>query len=116
MAEITTDSGLKYEDLSVGEGQEVTGGGQTVIVHYKGWLEDGTEFDSSYNRGDPFSFPVQRNYVIAGWDEGVIGMKIGGKRKLIIPPQLAYGEAGAGGVIPPNATLFFEIELLEISE
>ena len=116
MSEITTDSGLKYEDLVTGDGAEVKGAGQTVVVHYTGWLEDGTKFDSSLDRKDPFSFPVQCRYVIPGWDEGVIGMKVGGKRRLVIPPELAYGPAGAGGVIPPDATLTFEIELLEISE
>ena len=116
MAEIKTDSGLIYEDMIEGEGAVVTGRGQTVIVHYTGWLEDGTKFDSSVDRNDPFSFPLQCSYVIKGWDEGVVGMKIGGKRKLTIPPELGYGEAGAGGVIPGNATLTFDIELLEISE
>jgi len=116
MALTTTDTGLQYEDLTVGEGTEATGRGQTVLVHYTGWLEDGTKFDSSVDRNDPFSFPMQCRYVIPGWDEGVIGMKIGGKRRLVIPPNLAYGENGAGGVIPANATLTFEIELLEVSE
>lgn len=116
MSETTTDSGLKYEDIKIGEGKLCTGRGQTAIVHYTGWLEDGTRFDSSHERGDPFSFPVECNYVIRGWDEGVKGMQVGGIRKLTVPPQLAYGERGAGGVIPPNATLVFEIELLELSE
>ena len=116
MSNITTDSGLQYEELQEGSGAEVIGRGQTVVVHYTGWLEDGTKFDSSLDRNDPFSFPVARGYVIRGWDEGVVGMKIGGKRKLTIPPDLGYGAQGAGGVIPPNATLIFEIELLEISE
>jgi FKBP-type peptidyl-prolyl cis-trans isomerase FkpA len=116
MSEITTESGLRYEDITVGEGTEATGKGQTAIVHYTGWLEDGTKFDSSVDRNDPFSFPIDRGYVIKGWDQGVIGMKVGGKRKLTIPSELGYGERGAGGVIPPNATLIFEIELLEISE
>jgi FKBP-type peptidyl-prolyl cis-trans isomerase FkpA len=110
------DSGLQIEDIIVGDGKEVTGRGQTVIVHYTGWLEDGTKFDSSLDRNDPFSFPVDCSYVIKGWDQGVVGMKVGGKRKLTVPPELGYGERGAGGVIPPNATLVFEVELLEISE
>jgi FKBP-type peptidyl-prolyl cis-trans isomerase FkpA len=116
VAEVTTESGLKYEDLVEGKGKLCTGRGQTAVVHYTGWLEDGTRFDSSVDRNDPFSFPIQCNYVIKGWDEGVIGMKEGGKRKLIVPPELGYGAAGAGGVIPPNATLIFEVELLELSE
>jgi FKBP-type peptidyl-prolyl cis-trans isomerase FkpA len=116
MSEITTDSGLIIEDVTIGEGVLCTGRGQTALVHYTGWLEDGTKFDSSKDRDKPFSFPVQCSYVIPGWDEGVQGMKAGGVRKLTVPPELAYGERGAGGVIPPNATLLFEIELLEISE
>lgn len=116
MTETTTASGLRYEDLTLGDGVEATGRGQTVIVHYTGWLEDGTKFDSSVDRSDPFSFPLDCSYVIKGWDEGVKGMKVGGKRKLIIPSELGYGERGAGGVIPPNATLTFEVELLEITE
>lgn len=115
MSEITTESGLKYEDIKIGDGNLCTGRGQTAIVHYTGWLEDGTRFDSSQGR-EPFSFPVQCSYVIPGWDEGVQGMKVGGVRKLTVPPELAYGERGAGSVIPPNATLVFEIELLELSE
>jgi FKBP-type peptidyl-prolyl cis-trans isomerase FkpA len=116
MSAVTTPSGLIYEDLTVGQGTLCTGRGQTAIVHYTGWLEDGSKFDSSKDRDDPFSFPVQCSYVIPGWDEGVQGMKVGGVRKLTVPPALAYGERGAGGVIPPNATLVFEIELLELSE
>lgn len=116
MSEITTDSGLRYEELTVGDGTECTGQGQTAIVHYTGWLEDGTKFDSSLDRNDPFSFPVGCSMVIKGWDEGVVGMKVGGKRKLTIPSELGYGANGAGGVIPPNATLIFDVELLEISE
>lgn len=113
---ITTESGLQYIDLETGDGAEATGPGQTVIVHYTGWLEDGTKFDSSKDRDDPFSFPLGVGLVIKGWDEGVVGMKIGGKRKLTIPSEIGYGSTGAGGVIPPDATLIFEVELLEISE
>jgi FKBP-type peptidyl-prolyl cis-trans isomerase FkpA len=112
----TTQSGLQYEDTVIGEGKQATGLGQTAIVHYTGWLEDGTKFDSSKDRNDPFSFPIACGMVIKGWDEGVIGMKEGGIRKLTIPPELGYGAAGAGGVIPANATLVFEVELLEVSE
>jgi len=113
MAEITTASGLIYEDTVVGEGAEARAGDH-VVVHYTGWLTDGRQFDSSKDRGDPFDFPLGRRHVIAGWDEGVQGMKIGGARKLTIPPQLGYGARGAGGVIPPNATLVFAVELLDI--
>ncbi len=113
MSERITDSGLKVEDLVEGEGNEAKAG-QQVRVHYTGWLLDGTKFDSSLDRGDPFSFPLGGGRVIRGWDEGVQGMKVGGRRKLTIPPQLGYGAAGAGGVIPPNATLVFEVELLEL--
>jgi FKBP-type peptidyl-prolyl cis-trans isomerase len=111
---ITTASGLKYVDLVVGSG-EVATKGQTVSVHYTGWLTDGKKFDSSVDRGTPFQFPLGAGRVIKGWDEGVAGMKVGGKRKLTIPSQLAYGERGAGnGLIPPNAELVFEVELLAI--
>ena len=113
MSEKITDSGLKYEDMSLGEGEEAVAGRQ-VKVHYTGRLTDGTKFDSSVDRNDPFVFPLGAGRVIRGWDEGVQGMKVGGKRKLTIPPQLGYGPRGAGGVIPPNATLVFEVELLEI--
>ena len=110
--ERTTPSGLRITDLVVGDGAEAIAG-QTVAVNYRGTLANGTEFDSSYGRG-PFSFPLGGGRVIQGWDEGVAGMKVGGKRKLVIPPDLAYGDRGAGGVIPPNATLTFEVELLRI--
>jgi FKBP-type peptidyl-prolyl cis-trans isomerase len=113
MPAITTATGLVYEELAVGSGAEAARG-QRVTVHYTGWLTDGSKFDSSKDRGDPFSFHLGKGQVIAGWDEGVAGMKIGGKRKLTIPPQLGYGSRGAGGVIPPDATLVFEVELLAV--
>lgn len=113
MAEITTSSGLVYEDIREGEGA-VAAAGQRVSVHYTGWLTNGTKFDSSKDRNDPFDFPLGGGRVIRGWDEGVQGMKVGGVRKLTIPAELGYGSRGAGGVIPPNATLVFEVELLEI--
>lgn len=109
-----TDSGLKYEDLVEGDG-ETAATGHAVTVHYTGWLTDGSKFDSSKDRNDPFRFNLGRGMVIKGWDEGVAGMKVGGTRKLTIPPQLGYGAAGAGGVIPPNATLVFEVELLALN-
>jgi FKBP-type peptidyl-prolyl cis-trans isomerase FkpA len=108
-----TDSGLKIEELAVGDGA-VAEAGQQVSVHYTGWLTDGSKFDSSVDRGQPFEFSLGRGRVIRGWDEGVAGMQVGGRRKLTIPPQLGYGAQGAGGVIPPNATLVFEVELLGI--
>ena len=106
-----TDSGLKFEDTTVGDGA-VASKGQTVTVHYTGWLENGTKFDSSKDRDEPFEFKLGAGQVIRGWDEGVAGMKVGGVRRLTIPPQLGYGDRGAGGVIPPKATLIFEVELL----
>jgi FKBP-type peptidyl-prolyl cis-trans isomerase FkpA len=109
----TTASGLQYEDLEVGDGATAEAG-NTVFVHYTGWLEDGTKFDSSLDRGTPFDFILGTGNVIQGWDEGVAGMKVGGVRKLVIPPELGYGPSGAGNVIPPNATLIFEVELLEV--
>ena len=109
----TTPSGLQYEDLQQGTGAEATRG-RPVSVHYTGWLTDGTKFDSSVDRGQPFTFPLGAGRVIRGWDEGVAGMKVGGKRRLTIPPELGYGAQGAGGVIPPNATLIFDVELLEV--
>lgn len=110
---ITTKSGLKYIDEKVGDGAEAKKG-NTVEVHYTGWLKDGTKFDSSKDRGKPFAFPLGAGKVIKGWDEGVAGMKVGGKRKLIIPPELGYGKRGAGNVIPPDAELTFEVELLKV--
>jgi FKBP-type peptidyl-prolyl cis-trans isomerase len=104
---------LICEDITVGEGNEAAAG-NTVVVHYTGWLTDGSKFDSSVDRNDPFSFRLGAGMVIRGWDEGVAGMKIGGKRKLTIPPEMGYGAHGAGGVIPPNATLVFEVELLDV--
>ncbi len=110
---ITTASGLKYEILQEGNG-EMPKTGQTVVVHYTGTLEDGSKFDSSRDRGQPFSFKIGIGQVIKGWDEGVGTMKVGERRKLIIPSDLGYGPRGAGGVIPPNATLIFDVELLNI--
>lgn len=111
--EVTTPSGLKYTDLVVGTGPSPAPG-QVCVVHYTGWLTNGKKFDSSVDRGRPFEFPVGQARVIRGWDEGVATMKVGGKRKLTIPPDLGYGERGAGSVIPPNAILIFEVELLEL--
>jgi peptidylprolyl isomerase len=113
---VTTASGLQYIDTKVGTG--ATGAGKTATVHYTGWLyqngQKGRKFDSSVDRGQPFSFPVGGGQVIKGWDEGVATMKVGDKRTLIIPPSLGYGARGAGGVIPPNATLMFDVELLGV--
>ena len=111
--EVTTTSGLQYIDLRMGTGATAQAG-QTVSVHYSGWLDNGTPFDSSLERGQPFSFPLGAGRVIKGWDEGVQGMQVGGKRKLIIPSHLGYGARGAGNVIPPHATLIFEVELLAV--
>lgn len=110
---VTTSSGLQYVDETVGTGAAPRVG-QTAVVHYTGWLADGKKFDSSWDHGEPFEFALGRGNVIKGWDEGVATMKVGGKRKLIIPPDLGYGARGAGGVIPPNATLTFEVELLSL--
>ena len=110
---MTTESGLRYEDTIVGTGASPQPG-QDVTVHYTGTLADGTKFDSSLDRGQPFTFKIGVGQVIKGWDEGVMTMKVGGKRKLVIPSQLGYGARGAGGVIPPNATLVFEVELLSV--
>ena len=117
MAFTTTASGLQFEDTVVGSGAEAKPG-SNVTVHYTGWLyengEQGAKFDSSKDRDEPFIFPLAGGMVIQGWDEGVQGMKVGGKRTLVIPPGLGYGARGAGGVIPPNATLKFDVELLEV--
>jgi len=114
---MTTPDGLQIIDLKVGTGAAPKTG-QTVVVHYTGWLytdgKKGAKFDSSLDRGQPFEFPIGQQHVIAGWDEGVATMKVGGKRTLIIPPALGYGARGAGGVIPPNATLLFDVELLGV--
>lgn len=111
---VTTESGLQYEDIVVGDGASPTTG-QKVKVHYTGTLADGTKFDSSLDRNRPFEFQIGVGQVIKGWDEGVATMAVGGKRKLVIPADLGYGARGAGGVIPPNATLIFDVELLKIS-
>ena len=113
MPEKITDSGLKYEDLAVGDGPGAEPG-QRVKVHYTGWLTNGNKFDSSKDRNDPFVFKLGARQVIGGWDEGVQGMQAGGTRKLTIPSHLGYGARGAGGVIPPDATLVFEVELLGV--
>lgn len=110
---VKTASGLEYVDEVEGKGASPKKG-QTVIVHYTGWLTDGKKFDSSRDRNEPFAFQIGVGQVIPGWDEGVMTMKVGGKRKLTIPPDLGYGKRGAGGVIPPNATLLFDVELIDI--
>ena len=114
MSTTTTESGLLIEEIRVGSGDTAVSG-QFVSVHYTGWLTDGTKFDSSKDRDEPFEFPLGQRTVIAGWDEGVQSMRVGGVRKLTIPPHLGYGARGAGGVIPPNATLVFEVELLDVA-
>jgi peptidylprolyl isomerase len=114
---MTTSSGLQITDTAIGTGATPKTG-QTCVMHYTGWLYEngakGKKFDSSLDRGQPFEFPIGRQRVIAGWDEGVASMQVGGKRTLVIPPALGYGARGAGGVIPPNATLIFEVELLDV--
>ncbi len=114
---VSTSSGLRYREMAMGDGAEpVTG--RVVTVHYTGWLSDagepGRKFDSSLDRGTPFSFGFGAGEVIAGWDQGLAGMRVGGKRRLLLPPELGYGARGAGGVIPPNATLIFDVELLSV--
>jgi FKBP-type peptidyl-prolyl cis-trans isomerase FkpA len=117
MTMTTTPSGLQYQDTTIGNGAEAKAGAR-VSVHYTGWLYEGgvkgSKFDSSKDRGQPFAFPLGAGHVIGGWDEGVQGMKVGGTRVLVIPPALGYGARGAGGVIPPNATLMFEVDLLGV--
>lgn len=113
--QVTTASGLKYVDVVVGKGAAPTAG-KTVTVHYTGTLENGKKFDSSVDRKEPFTFTIGVGQVIKGWDEGVMTMKVGGKRKLIIPANLGYGARGAGGAIPPNATLLFDVELLDVAK
>ena len=113
MASTTTASGLVIDDITEGAGAAAAAG-QSVTVHYTGWLTDGRKFDSSKDRNDPFVFSLGKGHVIKGWDEGVQGMRVGGVRKLTIPSELGYGARGAGGVIPPNATLVFEVELLGV--
>ena len=114
---VQSKSGLKYQDLKAGAGAQAVPG-RTVSVHYTGWLDDngkhGKKFDSSLDRGEPFEFPLGAGMVIKGWDEGVAGMKVGGKRTLMIPPELGYGTRGAGAAIPPDASLIFDVELLDV--
>lgn len=111
--EVTLTSGLKMQDIKVGTGTEAKAG-STVVVHYTGTLLNGQKFDSSFDHGQPFSFTLGENRVIQGWEQGILGMKVGGKRKLTIPSSLGYGEQGAGNIIPPNATLLFDVELLGV--
>ena len=108
-----TESGLRYVDVSKGQGEEASAG-RTVTVHYTGWLPNGKKFDSSRDRNEPFSFTIGTQQVIAGWDEGVAGMRVGGRRKLVIPAELGYGANGAPPDIPPNSTLVFDVELLDV--
>ena len=115
MPDATDAPALLIEDLRIGGGPAATGPGQFVTVHYTGWLSDGTEFDSSRG-GEPFAFPLGVGYVIPGWDEGLVGMRVGGRRRLTVPPGLGYGARGAGALVPPDATLTFDVELLDISE
>jgi FKBP-type peptidyl-prolyl cis-trans isomerase FkpA len=114
MSIITTERGLIIEDTVIGQGAAASAG-RNIVVHYAGWLADGTQFDSSKEKQDPFEFTLGRKEVMDGWEEGLRGMKVGGTRKLTVPPALAYGEEGAGDTIPPNATLTFEVELLSVS-
>ena len=110
----TTASGLRYVDVSKGQGEEAAAG-RTATVHYTGWLTNGKKFDSSRDRNEPFSFTIGAQQVIAGWDEGVAGMQVGGRRKLVIPPELGYGPAGAPPDIPPNSILVFDVELMDVN-
>ena len=114
MPAITTPSGMTLEDTVVGQGAAAVSG-RDIVVHYAGWLADGSQFDSSREKQDPFEFTLGKKEVIDGWEEGLRGMKVGGTRRLVIPPALAYGAAGAGDTIPPNETLTFEVELLSVS-
>ncbi len=109
-----TESGLKYVDLQVGDGDEATAGA-VVSTHYTGWLADGSKFDSSYDRGQPFQLQLGQGLIIPGWEEGLLGMRAGGVRQLVIPPDLAYGAEGQPPVIPPNATLIFEVTVLTVA-
>ena len=111
--EVVTPSGLRYTDLQVGEGAEATKG-KTVEIHYTGWLEDKTKFDSSLDPSHPFTFRIGIDDVIQGWHQGIAGMKVGGKRRLVVPPELGYGKQGMGRIVPPNATLIFEVKLVNV--